>query len=81
MDARISQAEDDFLEYGQGAAGYAKRFGASYAGSFDGTLWGNTIRAWLGHVLVNTTNVYAEEGLEMKAKTLATCEVRGAVPP
>jgi hypothetical protein len=36
--------------------------------------------AWLGHVSLNTTNVYAEVDLEMKAKALATCEVRGAVP-
>lgn len=40
----------------------------------------NTIRAWLGHVSLKTTNVYAEVDLEMKAKALATCEVRGAVP-
>jgi integrase/recombinase XerD len=37
-------------------------------------------RAWLGHVSLNTTNVYAEVDLEMKAKALATCEIRGAVP-
>jgi site-specific recombinase XerD len=37
----------------------------------------NTIRAWLGHVSLNTTNVYAEVDMEMKAKALATCEVRG----
>jgi integrase/recombinase XerD len=36
----------------------------------------NTIRAWLGHVSLNTTNIYAEVDLEMKAKALATCEVR-----
>ena len=41
----------------------------------------NTIRAWLGHVSLNTTNVYAEVDLEMKAKALATCEIRGADPP
>lgn len=35
----------------------------------------NTIRAWLGHVSLNTTNVYAEVDLEMKAKALAHCEV------
>ena len=35
----------------------------------------NTIRAWLGHVSVDTTNVYAEVDLEMKAKALAHCEV------
>jgi integrase/recombinase XerD len=40
----------------------------------------NTIRAWLGHVSLNTTNVYAEVDLEMKAKALANCEVVGDVP-
>jgi integrase/recombinase XerD len=35
----------------------------------------NTIRAWLGHVSLITTNVYAEADLEMKAKALANCEV------
>jgi integrase/recombinase XerD len=30
----------------------------------------NTIRAWLGHVSLSTTNVYAEVDLEMKAKAL-----------
>ena len=35
----------------------------------------NTIRAWLGHVSLNTTNVYAEIDLEMKAKALAMCQV------
>ncbi len=38
----------------------------------------NTIRAWLGHVSLTTTNVYAEVDLEMKAKALATCEVKEA---
>lgn len=33
----------------------------------------NTIRAWLGHVSVNTTNTYAEVNLEMKAKALQAC--------
>lgn len=37
----------------------------------------NTIRAWLGHVSLETTNVYAEVDLEMKAKALASCEVQG----
>jgi hypothetical protein len=34
----------------------------------------NTIRIWLGHVSLNTTNVYAESDLNMKAKALACCE-------
>jgi integrase/recombinase XerD len=35
----------------------------------------NTVRAWLGHVSLNTTNIYAETDLEMKANALAHCEV------
>ncbi len=35
----------------------------------------NTIRAWLGHVSVDTTNIYAEIDLEMKANALAHCEI------
>ena len=37
----------------------------------------NTIRAWLGHVSVNTTNIYAEVNMQMKAKALKTCEIKG----
>jgi len=40
----------------------------------------NTIRAWLGHVSLNTTNIYAEVDLEMKAKALAACEVAANKP-
>lgn len=35
----------------------------------------NTIRAWLGHVSLDTTHAYAEIDLEMKAKALACCEI------
>jgi site-specific recombinase XerD len=35
----------------------------------------NTIRAWLGHVSLATTNIYAEVDLQMKERALATCEV------
>lgn len=35
----------------------------------------NTIRAWLGHVSLETTNRYAEVDLETKAKALETCTV------
>jgi hypothetical protein len=38
----------------------------------------NTIRAWLGHVSLATTNVYAEVDLQMKAKALAGCAVEAA---
>jgi integrase/recombinase XerD len=40
----------------------------------------NTIRAWLGHVSLTTTNIYAEADLKMKAKALATCEVEKGKP-
>jgi hypothetical protein len=43
FDALLSQANDDFAGYGQGAKGYAKRFGASYLDSFDGTMLGNAV--------------------------------------
>ena len=33
----------------------------------------NTIRAWLGHVSLSTTNIYAEVDLAAKAKALAAC--------
>jgi len=33
----------------------------------------NTIRAWMGHVSLNTTNIYAETDLETKARALDTC--------
>jgi site-specific recombinase XerD len=41
----------------------------------------NTVRAWLGHVSLDTTNIYAEIDLEMKAKALAKREVTDAGKP
>jgi site-specific recombinase XerD len=38
----------------------------------------NTIRAWLGHVSLDTTNIYAEVDLEMKAKALSKCSIPDA---
>jgi len=40
----------------------------------------NTIRAWLGHVSLETTNLYAQVDLEMKAKALSLCEVDASHP-
>jgi integrase len=40
----------------------------------------NTIRAWLGHVSINTTNIYAETDLQMKAKALGLRAVKGTRP-
>ena len=41
----------------------------------------NTIRAWLGHVSLNTKRVYADHDLEMKAEALAKCEITKAELP
>lgn len=41
----------------------------------------NTIRAWLGHVSLDTTNIYAEVDLEMKAKALAKVDVSDFASP
>ena len=49
VDAGISQAEDDFSGYGQGAQGYGKRFGAAYADGFSGTIWGSAVFPVLLH--------------------------------
>lgn len=35
----------------------------------------NTVRAWLGHVSISTTNIYAEIDLTTKANAVALCEV------
>jgi len=40
----------------------------------------NTIRDWLGHVSVNTTNIYAAVDLETKAKAIAFCDPGTATP-
>lgn len=40
----------------------------------------NTVRAWLGHVSLSTTNIYVEIDLTMKASAVALCEVGGPQP-
>jgi integrase/recombinase XerD len=41
----------------------------------------NTVRAWLGHVSIDTTNIYAEIDMETKAKALARCEITDGAKP
>jgi hypothetical protein len=41
--AGVEQADNEFAGYGQGAEGYAKRFGAGYADSFIGTVLGGAV--------------------------------------
>lgn len=41
--AGVQQANDDDKDFGQGAEGYAKRFGATYATDFIGTMLGGAI--------------------------------------
>ena len=43
LTAGVEQADNAFSGYGQGAQGYAKRFGASYADNFIGTMIGSAI--------------------------------------
>lgn len=47
--AGFGQWNNSFEDYGQGAEGYFKRFGASYADTFDGTMIGNAILPSLLH--------------------------------
>jgi hypothetical protein len=58
LDAGISQAENNFAAYGHGAKGYGKRFGASFADSFDGTMFGG----WLFPVLLKQDPRYFRKG-------------------
>lgn len=43
LDAGLGQLQNTFPAYHQGAEGYARRFGASYADTFDGTMIGNAV--------------------------------------
>jgi len=45
--AAVEQAQNHFIGYGQGAQGYAKRFGAGYADTVSGTFIGGAILASL----------------------------------
>lgn len=47
--AGYGQATDSHPGYGQGAEGYAKRYGAAYADSTDGAFWGNAVLPSLLH--------------------------------
>jgi hypothetical protein len=58
LDAGISQAENNFAAYGQGAKGYAKRFGASFVDGFDGTVFGG----WLFPLLLKQDPRYFRKG-------------------
>ena len=40
----------------------------------------DTIRAWLSHVSLDTTHIYAEVDLEMKTKALTHCEILTTAP-
>ncbi len=40
----------------------------------------NTIRAWLGHEHLDTTNIYAEVDLKLKIKAMELCEVKESNP-
>ena len=48
-DAGYSQLTGAYVGYGQGTEGYAKRFAASFADSFDGTMLGNALLPAIFH--------------------------------
>jgi hypothetical protein len=41
LQAGLSQAEDEFPEYGQGAAGFGKRYGSTLADEISSSFWAN----------------------------------------
>ena len=42
----------------------------------------NTIRVWLGHVSLDTTNIYAQVNMQMKSKAAQLCDVvETSAPP
>lgn len=49
MLAGFGQATNNHASYGQGFAGYSKRYGAAYADSADGVFWGNAVLPVLLH--------------------------------
>ncbi len=40
----------------------------------------NTVRAWLGHSSIDTTNIYAEINLKMRTEAMALCDVAEPAP-
>jgi hypothetical protein len=67
--AGISQAENSFPGYRQGAEGYAKRFGATYLDSFDGTMIGNAMLPIILHK-IRVTSDKAKAVLQAGSGTL-----------
>ena len=49
LDAGLSELNDSNKGYGHGPSGFFKRYGASYADSFDGTIIGNAVFPSLLH--------------------------------
>jgi len=49
LDTGIEEAQNEYPDYHWGALGYLKRFGASYADSFDGNFFGNAVLPSLLH--------------------------------
>jgi hypothetical protein len=45
----IGQADDSYSEWGQGAQGYAKRYGAAYSDAFIGNFFGNAVLPSIWH--------------------------------
>jgi carboxypeptidase family protein len=65
--AGIQQAQNDFAGYGQGAQGYAKRYGASYADFVAGTLIGSAV---LPSVLKQDPRYFYKGGTSKRSRIL-----------
>jgi hypothetical protein len=65
--AGLQQASDDFAGYGQGAQGYAKRFGAAYADVVAGTFVGSAI---LPSVLKQDPRYFYKGSGSVRSRTL-----------
>jgi len=43
LDTGLEEAQDDYTEYHWGTLGFLKRYGATYADTWDGNFWGNAV--------------------------------------
>lgn len=62
--AGIGQADDSYPTWGQGAQGYAKRFGAAYSDAFIGNFFGNAVLP----VVLHEDPRYFQKGTGSKTK-------------
>ena len=49
LDTGLEEAQDDYTQYHWGTLGFLKRYGATYADTWDGNFWGNAVLPSLLH--------------------------------